>query len=67
MLNGSFIEKELQRHAAALERRRARVPALAERDASVRERLAGGLVTLAHRVDPQHVASATARGCRLAA
>jgi hypothetical protein len=72
MLNGYFIEKELQQRAAALERRLARVPALAERDASVRaasvrERLAAALVTLAHHVDPQHVASASARGYRLAA
>ncbi len=67
MLNGSFIAKELQQCVAALERGLARVPALAERDASVRERLAGGLVTLAHRVDPQHVASGSAGDYRLAA
>jgi hypothetical protein len=69
MLNDSFIAKELQQCAAALEHRLARVPALAERDASVRERLAAGLVALAHRVDSQHVASAiaTARDYRLAA
>ncbi|HZC78634.1 MAG TPA: hypothetical protein VE258_12860 [Ktedonobacterales bacterium] len=67
MLNGYFIEKELQQRAAALERRLARVPALAERDASVRERLAAGLVTMAHHVDPRHVASASAHGYRLAA
>jgi hypothetical protein len=67
MLNGSFIEKKLQQRAVALERRLARVPALAERDASVRERLAAGLVTLAHRVDPQHVASGSAGDYRLAA
>ena len=68
MLNGYFIAKELQQRAEALERRLARVPVLAEHDASMRERLAAGLVTLAHRVDPQHVASgSTARGYRLAA
>jgi hypothetical protein len=67
MLNGSFIAKELLQRAAALERRLARVPGLAERDASVRKRLAAGLVTLAHRVDPQHVASASAGDYRLAA
>jgi hypothetical protein len=68
MLNGYFIEKELQQRAAALERRLARVPVLVERDASIRERLAAGLVALAHRVDPQHVASArAARDYRLAA
>jgi hypothetical protein len=55
MLNDSFIEKELQQRAAALERRLAR------------ERLAAGLVTLAHRVDPQHVACASAGDYRLAA
>ncbi len=60
MLNGYFIEKEVQQRAAALERRLARVPALQCRGASVRERLAAGLVTPAHRVDPQHVASAPA-------
>ena len=67
MLNDSFIAKELQQCAAALERRLARAPGLAERDASVRERLAAGLVTLAHRVDPQHVVSASAGDYRLAA
>jgi hypothetical protein len=68
MLNGYFIEKELHQRAAALERRLARVPALAVHDVSVRERLAAGLVALAHRVDPQHVASTSAaRDYRLAA
>ena len=67
MLNGSCIAKELQQCAVALERHLARVPALAERDASVRERLAAGLVTLAHHVDPQHVACASAGDYRLAA
>lgn len=67
MLNDSFIAKELQQCAAALERRLARVPGLAEHDASVRERLAAGLVTLAHRVNPQHVACASAGDYRLAA